>query len=406
MKTISQKNIRQFAVCVFAIIGFMSLSACGEPVAVDKNGNVIKGGMRITVELSPADMLREMAGNRMDSILEQAICQADTGDNFFYQFENAVDSTIQLWTYFNNAVNVDRNTDNHSVCSMLANEWDPYWSAESLAGEVIDWKEKKMLGVRDQALLTIQRRLAKIQGTGNASEPHRIGNSRKYYFDILKVKDSKRIERLVTAPGKFELWLLEDEKTAVRQLRSIDSCFHHKLFVLLREGDHIGAVGQASPEDADAIDTSLAEAAGQRLFNPRFLKFLWSRGRNRLYAIRVTSRDGSPLMDGSAIEKAKGGMDDIGHAAVDIAFTSEGARAWREKTWENIGRAVAFVVDDRVYSTPTIMSEIAGGWAQISGIGTDEEAEDLAAILSSPPLKCKVNIVEMLVGKDVLDPEK
>ena len=399
MKTISQKKIKHFVLSIFASIGFLSLAACGEPVAVDKDGNVVKGGMRITVELSPADMLREMAGKRMDSILEQAICLADTSDNFFYQFENAVDSTVQLWTYFNIAVNVDRNTDNHSVCSMLANEWDPYWLAESLTGEVINRKEKKMLGVRDQALLTIQRRLAKVQGTGNVSEPHRIGNSGKYYFDILKVKDSKRIERLATAPGKFELWLLEDEETTVRQLRRIDSCLHHKLSVLLHEGDHIGAVGQASPEDADAIDALLAEAEERKLFNPRFLRFLWSKERNRLYAIRVTTRDGSPLLDGSAIEKTKGGMDDIGHAAVDIAFTSEGARAWRKITWENIGRAVAFVVDDRVYSTPIIMSEIAGGWAQISGIGTDEETEELAAILSFPPLKCKVNVVETLVGE-------
>ena len=77
-----------------------------------------------------------------------------------------------------------------------------------------------------------------------------------------------------------------------------------------------------------------------------------------------------------------------------------GAKAWARLTKENIGRSIAIVLDNMVYSAPNVNDEITGGRSQITGRFTPEEAKDLANVLKSGKMAASVRIVQ----EDVVGP--
>jgi preprotein translocase subunit SecD len=84
---------------------------------------------------------------------------------------------------------------------------------------------------------------------------------------------------------------------------------------------------------------------------------------------------------------------------VSIEFDREGARRFERITSENVGKRLAIVLDNTVYSAPVIRERIAGGQAQITGSFTIEEASDLAIILRAGALPAPVRIqYESIVG--------
>ncbi len=81
-------------------------------------------------------------------------------------------------------------------------------------------------------------------------------------------------------------------------------------------------------------------------------------------------------------------------AYVAIDFNSVGAKRFDQITAANVGRRMAIVLDDTVYSAPVIRERISGGSAQISGSFTEQEATDLAIILRAGSLPAPVVILE------------
>jgi preprotein translocase subunit SecD len=84
---------------------------------------------------------------------------------------------------------------------------------------------------------------------------------------------------------------------------------------------------------------------------------------------------------------------------VSIEFDREGARRFERITSENVGKRLAIVLDNTVYSAPVIRERIGGGQAQITGSFTVEEARDLAIVLRAGALPAPVRIeYESIVG--------
>lgn len=79
---------------------------------------------------------------------------------------------------------------------------------------------------------------------------------------------------------------------------------------------------------------------------------------------------------------------------VSIEFNSVGAKRFDQITAANVGKRMAIVLDDAVYSAPVIRERIAGGSAQISGSFTSQEATDLAIVLRAGSLPAPVKILE------------
>jgi preprotein translocase subunit SecD len=77
-----------------------------------------------------------------------------------------------------------------------------------------------------------------------------------------------------------------------------------------------------------------------------------------------------------------------------IKFDSAGSKLFDQITAENVGKRLAIVLDDNVYSAPVIRERISGGEAQISGNFTMEEAKDLAIVLRAGSLPAPVVVLE------------
>jgi len=101
------------------------------------------------------------------------------------------------------------------------------------------------------------------------------------------------------------------------------------------------------------------------------------------------------LLTGASLTDARVQLDSqYGEPYVSIEFDRKGARAFERVTGENVGKRLAIVLDNKVYSAPTIQEKIGGGKARITGRFTMEEARDLAIILRAGALPAPVTVLE------------
>lgn len=187
----------------------------------------------------------------------------------------------------------------------------------------------------------------------------------------------------------------------------------HPLFAVLQpSGFRNGAcIGFAQGSDTALVNRMLASPEVRAIFPPE-LRPLWSvkpsaymQGGNvfELVAIKISTRDGKAPLDGGAVTDARvsysGQGINQGNPTVSMTMNAEGASTWARLTKENIGKQIAIVLDDLVYSYPNVNSEIAGGSSEISGNFDVEEATDLANVLNSGKLPAPAKIIqEQVVG--------
>ncbi len=142
---------------------------------------------------------------------------------------------------------------------------------------------------------------------------------------------------------------------------------------------------------------------------PRNVKFFWdvkpisgdeTNSYYYLHAIKVTSRDGQPPLDGDVVTQARPEFSqNKGSAEVSMNMNAEGAREWARLTGNNVGRRVAIVLDGLVYSSAVVQKEVKGGATSIKGNLNLDEARDLANILKSGKLPAPAKIIqEAIVG--------
>ncbi|MCR4583536.1 MAG: protein translocase subunit SecDF [Prevotella sp.] len=175
------------------------------------------------------------------------------------------------------------------------------------------------------------------------------------------------------------------------------------------QGDALAVVGYANARDTAEIDKIIySELAAQIL--PQEVKLRWGAkpesfgGESKgdifeLYALKITEPNGRAPLEGDVITSAKDDFDQMGHPSVSMQMNSDGARRWSQITKQNIGKGVAIVLDDAVYSAPRILSQIDGGNSSITGSFTIEDTKDLANTLNSGKMPAPTRIVqEEVVG--------
>ena len=118
-----------------------------------------------------------------------------------------------------------------------------------------------------------------------------------------------------------------------------------------------------------------------------------------LYAIKTIPGSDRAKLEGEGVEEASQQYDDRSRPSVKMQMTPSGSRTWAKLTTDNVGKPIAIVLDDVVYSAPNVNGPIEGGNSEISGSFTVEEAQDLANILKSGKLDAPAKIVqEQVVG--------
>ena len=101
-----------------------------------------------------------------------------------------------------------------------------------------------------------------------------------------------------------------------------------------------------------------------------------------------------PVLDGSMLTDAKVGFDENNQPVINFTLNGQGAKIFGDFTAISVGKRMAVVLDDKVYSAPVINERIGGGRVQISGRFELSEAHDLAIALRSGALLAPVFIEE------------
>lgn len=175
-------------------------------------------------------------------------------------------------------------------------------------------------------------------------------------------------------------------------------------------------IGYVESRDRAQFDQWLQDEDVQSLL-PSNLNFRWSfkpiiseaNGRKfyMLYALK-SNRDGDPALGGNVVTDARKMISPGGEVSVSMSMNAEGAREWEAITEKASKKSpkeqIAIVLDDFVYSAPTVQNKISGGVSDISGGFTQKEAADLENILKAGKLPAPTRIVEeSVVGPSLGD---
>lgn len=102
-----------------------------------------------------------------------------------------------------------------------------------------------------------------------------------------------------------------------------------------------------------------------------------------------------PELTGDVITNARQSYDQMTNAPIVLmTMNGDGAERWARITGANIDKRIAIILDDRIYSAPTVQSKIIGGSSQITGMSSSEEARVLQIVLKAGALKAPVKIIE------------
>ncbi len=415
----------------------------------------LKGGMNVMLEVSTVDVVRALADHTEDTLFNHAIDIAlanqkkTTNRDFvslFYDAITGLDPNVSLASYFSSQLRdrIKLGDNNEDVIKIVKEEASgAYDRTYQILSQRID-----KFGVAQptiQKLSASERILVELPGV---KEPERVrkllqGTAQLEFwlaydnaeaFRFLDAADKYLAS--INADGEQETVVEGNDTTAQTAADSVQSKLdeltsganvpaqsaasneqmakNNPLFHLLQpyispDGQLIPGpiAGLANGKDRAAINEMLATAAAKKVYDPRTVKFLWSAKPDEhfggdiyvLYGIKITTRDGSPLLDGGCISDARQDFSNVGGNEISMTMNNEGAREWKRITGENVGNCIAIVLDDQVYSAPRVNGEIAGGRSSITGDFTLEEAKDLANILKSGKLPAPAVIVqEAVVG--------
>jgi len=423
----------------------------------------LKGGMNVTLEVSVTELVRSLSNYSKDTSFLKAMELARKtpgNEDFITKFGKAFETiapNARLAAIFNSVELRDRvnfNSTNAEVLKVLHEEAE---SAIANSFNIIRNRIDKF-GVAQPNIQRLEgsgrilvelpgvkepERVRKLlQGTASLEfwETHENAEVYKYLFaansklaeiraaeEALKptekpVKEEKsNLESSQVNPtdstkeGELIDMLKEKGSTDSTTMAATDMAKQYPLFAILHPNINNQnqpapgpMVGMAHYRDTSKVNEILKMQQIRSLF-PLDMKFLWSvkpaewdksESMYELIAIKVTNRDGKAPLDGGVITDAREAFgDQKGTAEVDMSMNAEGAKIWARLTGENIGRCIAIVLDNAVYSYPRVSTEIRGGRSQITGGFTINEAKDLANVLKSGKLPAPARIIqEELVG--------
>jgi SecD/SecF fusion protein len=223
-----------------------------------------------------------------------------------------------------------------------------------------------------------------------------------------------------TGGTSLEEQLVEEAQTdslSLQEQRQLNPLF---AWFTGNNGDPRSAViGWSKPSDTAQVNRFFEKAEALELL-PDDIDFYWSAKLNELtsndedaskikvcelYAVWDKNKNGKAELDGKSISNAYADYDEAGRPAVFMTMDSEtnGIAIWGEMTTEAAGdnqRPIAVVMDNLVYSAPSVDEPITTGSSRIRMGGLEsvnvqlKEAEDLAGLLKAGSLPAPAKIVD------------
>ena len=410
----------------------------------------LKGGMNVILEVSVPDIVRTLSGNSKDATFNKAMTlaierQANSQKDFLELFNEAyteLDPNARLsaiFTTFSLKDRINLKSTNEEVITVLKEE----------VQATVD-NSYNVLRTRIDRFGVVQPNIQRLETNG------------RILIELPGIKEPERVRKLLQGSANLEFWetfnlteiygdlekanaiiaeaIASTEEAAPKAekqevVNSLDSLsaaladqdaanndsikqmeefakanpLFSKLMISNSNGQLIPtpAIGVVSVRDTATVMEYLNMRKVKEVL-PRELAFRWTvkpvdeKGLYyELVAIKVTDRDGKAPLEGNVITDARDDLDQISaRSTVSMTMNPEGAKAWAKLTKENIGRSIAIVLDDMVYSFPNVNTEITGGRSEISGNFTPQEAKDLANVLKSGKMPAPSRIIQ----EDVVGP--
>ena len=403
----------------------------------------LQGGINVTLDVALDGLIKGLSNNPKDPAILKAIDEATrlklTSDqNYIDLFATAfrtVNPGTKLAPHFANTNNkLSVNASDNQVINYM------HTQANSAMGQTYMVLRKRIdkFGVAQPTISLDENKGIITVELAGASDPERV---RKYlqstanlqFWEVYTLEQlagglqnaDKLLETYLQAGGKTDTATIAGDTTSKKD--TVAAANRNPLFSKLYPAQPVqdqqtgkvsyhSYIGSSKLSDTGVVNSYLAIPAVRNLF-PGNVKFLWGKQERdengklipvlQLYAIKtIPGKEGAEL-EGSAIEDARQEFDQISNeVTVTMNMTPSGGSTWARMTEKNIGKSIAIVLDDIVYTAPNVIQKIEGGSSRITmGRGTKnrnlviEEAQDIANILKSGKLEAPAKIVhEDVVG--------
>jgi preprotein translocase subunit SecD len=354
MSNLRWKLLTTIAVTIiFAAVGVYPIVAArygitGPKVLTDrilKLGLDLKGGVHLVLRVQTDDALRIESETESERLRELLTTAGINSANI------ALDG--------NEAFKVEGiSPDQDAAFRAAANEVSANFDRDAGVNGTYTFRMKPnvALTLREEAVVqarqTIERRVNEL-GVAEPSIAQQGTNGDQILVQLPGVTDVNRAKEIIRSTGLLELKIVEQGPSASRE-------------ALLTNG--------TVPPGMEIVPgvTSASDAAGATVY------YMVRR------AAAVTGRD---------LRSARPSLDENNRPAVAFTLNSEGATKFGKVTGENVGRALAIILDGRVQSAPRIDSRITSD-GRISGSFTQEEVQNLSLILRSGSLPATLTYLE------------
>ena len=431
-------------------MGIYSLKQCREmEIGL---GLDLKGGMNVILEVSVPDVVDVLADHKTDAAykksMEEAKKEEETSQNDF------ISLFVKYWK---------QNSNGRPLAAIFATQqMKGKVSTQSSDSEVEAAIRAEVQSAVDNSFNVVRNRIDKF-GVVQPNIQKLEGQSGRIMVEMPGIKEPERVRKLLQGSANLEFWetynsqeitpllaqlnqryaaqggAVVDTTAVAADTTAVDTAKaaatdlaaklakkdvkadnkaleaakkQNPLFSIFQptQGNTLAVVGYANARDTAEINKIIYSDLARQIF-PAELKLRWGAkaedfgGQNtkgdifELYALKITEPSGRAPLEGDVITNAKDDFDQMGHPSVSMQMNSDGARRWSQITKQNIGKAVAIVLDDAVYSAPRILTQIDGGNSQITGNFTIEDTKDLANTLNSGKMPAPTRIVqEEVVG--------
>ena len=364
----------------------------------------LKGGMNVTLQVNMGDMLKSMAADPNGTTLRRAVIATDSiagvapeteyVETFIEQYKKAsANPNVDFSVVFPDLI-TSNGTNYGSVAQKLKDE----------AQDRVNTSATNVLRNRIDAFGVVSPNIQVLQGKQG-----------QILLELPGVKEHERVRDLLQRSANLEFYEMFDAVDYASALgQALQNDTTGTILGMLNPVAQGPVVGYARAKDKDAIIKWFNTPEVKALF-PNTLKLAWSNKAMKpeyvgglkdvyqLVALRTDldpeTHEQRPRMNGDNIVDASTDFDTMRGQTVNMRMNSEGARQWAAVTRANVGKPVAIVLDDVVYSYPVINTVIEGGSSEITGDFTVQEAQDLANVLKSGKMTARVSIIsDMVVG--------
>jgi len=407
----------------------------------DKEMNLgldLKGGINAILQVSVKEVLISLSNDSKSLVFRQALKAADEAQ------KNNTDNYLDL---FFREFEIATGTSGIKLS-------DPEIFGTKALREKINFnktneevKEELQLEINSSINTAFEVLRSRIDKFG-VTQPNiqRIGNSGRIQIELPGAKDIDRVTKLVTSKAELQFWEVfsnaevqnyffsanavvaemlkediteeteesedaNDIQSILNEVKDSTEVQQKTLFTYLTvnvaqsEQQLSSLVAQAKVSDTAMVNKLLSDrkVIGVRSNDIKNVKFLWDYKSNTatdgsevigLYAIKSNRNDIAPIQ-GDVITDAAQVFSQLNDPEVSMSMNGRGSKLWEKLTGDNVGGFVAVVLDDYVYTAPSVNQAIIGGRTSISGGSmTIEEAQDIATVLKAGKLPAAARIIQ------------